>query len=132
MTDLQLSLVLVASIWAAVNTLIAGYGAVNATRDRVLTGFTDEGTPLALEHRRILYRNDWLPMKAGLALVSVGFAGFIVFLPELATAPRRLRAICYVAALLPMGSFFGFFFLGISDRALMLKTLRGAASGTEV
>lgn len=30
MTVLQLSLVLVASIWAAMNTLIAGYGAVNA------------------------------------------------------------------------------------------------------
>jgi hypothetical protein len=34
MNDLQLGLILVASIWAAMNTLIAGYNAVNATRDR--------------------------------------------------------------------------------------------------
>jgi hypothetical protein len=127
MTDLQLSLVLVASIWAAVNTLIGGYQAVNTTRDRVLTGVTDEGVPLALAHRRILYRNDWLPLKAGLALVSLGFAGFILFLPELATDPRRLRVICYVASLLPLGSFVGFFILGLSDRGLMLRTLREAA-----
>lgn len=131
MTELQLSLVLVASIWAAVNTLIAGYGAVNATRDRVVTGVTNEGVSLSLAHRRILYRNDWLPLKAGLAMVSLGFAGFIIFLPELATDPRRLGPICYLAALLPFGSFLGFFLLGISDRALMLRTLREAANGEE-
>ena len=123
MTDLQLSLVLVASIWAAVNTLIAGYSAVNGTRDRVLTGVTDEGVPLSLAHRRILYRNDWLPLKAGLSIVSLGFAAFIVFLPTLASDPDSLRWICYVAALLPFGSFLGFFFLGLSDRHLMIETL---------
>lgn len=129
MTDLQLSLVLVASIWAAVNSLIAGYNAVNATRDRVLTGVTDEGVPLSLAHRRILYRNDWLPLKAGLSLVSLGFAAFIVILPTLATNPETLRWICYVAALLPFGSFLGFFVLGLSDRRVMLDALRVADGG---
>jgi len=127
MTDLQLSLVLVASIWAAVNTLIAGYTAVNATRDRVLTGRTDEGVPLSPAHRRTLYRNDWLPLKAGLSLVSLGFAAFLVFLPELATDPRLLRVICYIAALLPFGSFLGFFVLGMADRKLMLEVLATAS-----
>ena len=50
MKDLQLNLVLVGSVWAAVNTLMAGFNAVNATRDRVVTGFSDEGIPLTLEH----------------------------------------------------------------------------------
>lgn len=127
MTDLQLSLVLVASIWAAVNTLIAGYTAVNGTRDRVLTGRTDEGVPLSLAHRRTLYRNDWLPLKAGLAAVSLGFAAFVYFLPELATDPRGLRLICRVASLLPFGSFLGFFVLGFSDRRLMLEVLDEAS-----
>ena len=130
MTSLQLSLVLVASIWAAMNTLIAGYNAVNGTRDRVVTGATDEGVALTVPHRRIMYRNDWLPLKVGLATVSLAFAAFIVFLPELADDPERLRPVCYVASLLPLGSFLGFFLLGFSDRRLMLATLAAAESGS--
>ena len=127
MNSLQLSLVLVASIWAAMNTLIAGYNAVNGTRDRILTGCSDEGVPLSLAHRRILYQNDWLPLKAGLAFVSLAFGGFLIFLPELADDARLLRPLCYVASLLPFGSFLGFFLLGWRDRRLMLEVL-GAAS----
>ena len=131
MTVLQLSLVLVASIWASVNTLIAGYTAVNGTRDRVVTGYTDEGVRLTFVHRRIMYRNDWLPMKVGLAAVSLAFAGFIVLLPELAVEPERLRPVCYVASLLPFGTFLGFATLGLSDRRLMLTTLAAADPGSE-
>lgn len=123
MSSLQLSLVLVASIWAAMSTLIAGYTAVNGTRDRILTGYTDEGIGLTLEHRKIMYKNDWLPMKAGLAFVSLAFGGFLVFLPELAGDTSLLRPFCYVASLLPFGSFIGFFFLGLRDRRVMIKVL---------
>ncbi len=126
MNSLQLSLVLVASIWAAMNTLIAGYNAVNATRDRILTGRTDEGVPLTYEHRRIMYQNDWLPLKAGLAFVSLAFGAFLVFLPELATDSGVLRPLCYAASLLPFGSFFGFFFLGLRDRRLITEVLHAA------
>ena len=125
MTSLQLALVLVASIWAAMSTLIAGYTAVNATRDRILTGYTDEGIALTEKHRRIMYQNDWLPMKAGLALVSLFFGLFLVFLPKLADDPATLTWFCYVAALLPLGSFLGFFVLGIRDRNLISEVLSG-------
>ena len=131
MTTLQLALVLVASIWAAVNTVIAGYGAVNGTRDRILTGRTDEGTPLTLEHRQLMYRNDWIPLKLGLGLVSLAFAGFLVLLPELTVEPTLLRAICYVAALLPFFSFLGFVGLGLADRRVIVRTLRGARAAVE-
>ena len=123
MNSLQLGLVLVASIWAAMNTLIAGYNAVNGTRDRILTGCTDEGIRLTLSHRKIMYQNDWLPMKAGLAFVSLAFGGFLIFLPELAEDTDLLRPFCYVASLLPFGSFVGFFFLGLRDRQLIVKVL---------
>ncbi len=132
MTTLQLALVLVASIWAAVNTLIAGYNAVNGTRDRILTGHTDEGIPLTLAYRRILYRNDWLPMKAGLSAVSLAFAGFVVALSGLVEDPGALRIICYIAALLPFLSFVGFFALGLVDRAFIVRTLREAAESVEL
>lgn len=127
MTTLQLALVLVASIWAAVNTLIGGYNSVNATRDRILTGQREDRIPLSLEHRRLMYRNDWLPLKVGLSAVSLAFAAFIVLLPELAEEPETLRWLCYVGAALPLGSFFGFFGLGLSDRALIVATLKRAA-----
>ena len=123
MSSLQLGLVLVASIWAAMNTLIAGYNAVNGTRDRILTGHTDEGVKLTLQHRKIMYENDWLPMKAGLAFVSLAFGGFLIFLPELADNTKLLRPFCYVASLLPFGSFIGFFFLGLRDRRLIIEVL---------
>ncbi len=126
MNSLQLSLVLVASIWAAMNTLIAGYNAVNKTRDRILTGRTDEGIPLTYEHRRIMYQNDWLPLKAGLAFVSLAFGTFLVFLPELAMDSDILRPLCYAASLLPFGSFLGFFFLGLRDRRLITEVLLAA------
>ena len=129
MNALQLSLVLVASIWAAMNTLIAGYNAVNATRDRILTGHTDEGVVLTYEHRRIMYENDWLPLKAGLAFVSLAFGVFLLFLPELAAESGLLRPFCYAASLLPFGSFFGFFFLGLRDRHLILEVLAAAKAG---
>jgi len=123
MTSLQLALVLVASTWAAMNTLIAGYTAVNATRDRILTGFTDEGIQLTEKHRRIMYQNDWLPMKAGLSFMSLAFGLFLVFLPQLADDPAALTWFCYVASLLPFGSFLGFFVLGIRDRNLIAEVL---------
>ncbi len=128
MNSLQLGLILVASIWAAMNTLIAGYNAVNGTRDRILTGRTDEGIALSLAHRRIMYQNDWFPMKAGLAFVSLAFGGFLIFLPELADETRLLRPFCYVASLLPFGSFLGFFVLGFRDRQLIVETLKSAAA----
>ena len=126
MNSLQLGLVLVASIWAAMNTLIAGYGAVNGTRDRILTGYTDDGIKLTVEHRRIMYENVWLPMKMGIAFVSLAFGGFLIFLPELAIEIGSLRSFCYVASLLPFGSFVGFFFLGLRDRQLIITVLKSA------
>jgi len=124
MTSLQLALVLVASIWAAMSTLIAGYTAVNAVRDRILTGFTDEGVALTKKHRRIMYQNDWLPMKTGLAFVSLAFGLFLIFLPPLADDPATLRWFCYLASLLPFGSFLGFFLLGIRDRNFIVEVLK--------
>jgi len=116
-------LVLVASIWAAVNTVIAGYNAVNGTRDRILTGHTDEGIPMNLEHRELALRNDWLPMQSGIALISLMFALFLMYLPRWAEPVSDLQLICQIAALVPFFSFATFFVLGISDYRVMCRTL---------
>ena len=131
MTDLQIMLVLVASIWAAVNTVIAGYSAVNSTRDRILTGRTDEGIPMTLEHRELALRNDWLPMKSGIALISLMFAGFLIFLPRLAEQASELQLICWIAALVPFYSFSTFSVLGIGDYRVMCRVLAKARDSGE-
>jgi hypothetical protein len=123
MTDLQIMLVLVASIWAAVNTVIAGYNAVNGTRDRILTGYTDEGVPMTLQHRELALRNDWIPMKSGIAMISLMFSLFLVFLPRLAEGVSELQLICRIAAVVPFFSFTTFFILGIGDYRAMRRVL---------
>lgn len=126
MTDLQIMLVLVASIWAAVNTVISGYNAVNGTRDRIMTGCTDEGVPMSLAHRKLALRNDWLPMKSGIALISLMFTLFLVFLPRMAEQVSEFQMICWVAAVVPFFSFATFFILGISDYRAMRRVLSEA------
>lgn len=128
MNDLQIMLVLVASIWAAINTVIAGYNAVNGTRDRILTGHTDEGIPMTLEHRELSLRNDWLPMKFGIAMVSLMFALFLIFLPRMGEQVGELKLICWFAAVVPLFSFATFFVLGIGDYRAMRKVLTEARS----
>lgn len=123
MTDLQIMLVTVASVWAAVNTVIAGYNAVNGTRDRILTGHTDEGIPMSLEHRELALRNDWLPMKSGIALISLLFFLFLVFLPDLAQLNRGIGLLCYLASVVPFFGFMTFSVLGFSDYKAMRRTL---------
>ncbi len=127
MTDLQIMLVLVASIWAAVNTVISGYNAVNGTRDRIMTGCTDEGVPMSLAHRKLVLRNDWLPMKSGIALISLMFTLFLFFLPRMAAQVSDFQVTCRVAAVVPFFSFATFFILGISDYRAMRRVLSEAS-----
>jgi hypothetical protein len=70
-----------------------------------------------------MYKNDWLPMKTGIALVSLAFGVFLILLPRLAENADLLRPYCYIASLLPFGSFLGFFVLGLSDRRLIVDVL---------
>ena len=70
-----------------------------------------------------MYQNDWLPLKTGLAFVSLAFGIFLLFLPQLAADSGLLTPFCYAASLLPFGSFAGFFFLGLRDRRLILDVL---------
>jgi len=76
-----------------------------------------------------MYQNDWLPLKVGIAFVSLAFGGFLFFLPELAEDSNLLRPFCYVASLLPFGSFLGFFFLGLRDRRFLVRVLSSEEDG---
>lgn len=118
-------LVLVASLWASVNAIVAGYEAVNRTRDRIILG-EDGGRKMSLEHRELMFRNDWIPLKLGLAMASLAFALIIAFLPSFLEMPTILTVACYVVAALPFFSFGAFFFLGIADGLFIRRVLRMA------
>lgn len=133
MASEQLALVIVAAIWAALNTIVSAYRVVNARRDIIITGVL-EGEKLSLEHRRLLFRNDWLPLKFGVALASLLFTIVLLLVPQLtATQIASVRVVSYLAALGPLGSFIGFGILGLSDYRFIRRTLeRAEAEGAAV
>lgn len=87
---------------------------------------------MTLEHRELALRNDWLPMKSGIALISLMFALFLIFLPRLAEQVSELKLICWVAALVPFFSFSTFLVLGIGDYRAMCRVLAEARDSGRV
>jgi len=78
---------------------------------------------MTLNHRELSLRNDWLPMKFGIALISLMFALFLMFLPQMAEQASTLQFICWIAAVVPFFSFAAFFVLGIGDYRAMRMVL---------
>lgn len=126
MASEQLALVIVASVWAALNTLVSAYRVVNDKRDVIVTGRFN-GEELSLSHRRLMLRNDWVPLKYGIALASLIFGLVLLAIPQLAESPDLwITRVSYVAALGPLLSLVGFGVLGISDYRFLRKTLAQA------
>jgi len=122
----QLALVMVAAIWAALNTLVSAYKAVNDKRDVSITG-KYEGQVISLQHRRLMLVNDWIPLKLGVAVTSLIFAFALVAIPFLSASPSPwLVALSIAAALAPFASFLAFLILGLRDYRYLRKTLSDA------
>lgn len=131
MASEQVALVIVAGIWAALNTLVSAYQVVNDKRDVIVTGVY-KGERLSLDHRRLMLRNDWIPLKFGVALTSLIFALILFAIPQLAQTPDAwMMRVSYVAALAPFFSFLGFGALGISDYRFIKNALNEAGAGQE-
>jgi hypothetical protein len=127
MANEQLALVIVASIWAAFNTLVAAYRVVNEKRDVLVTG-RQHGDELSVEHRRLMFQNDWIPLKFGVALASLMFSVVLVSIPRLAqTTDVWVTRVSTLAALAPLFSFLGFGILGFRDYQFIRMTLKSAA-----
>lgn len=102
MSALEVALLALGTLWIVAYVLVVSHTAMSHTRDRILTGRTDEGVAMTPEHRQLLYRSDWVPLHWGMALVALTFAGVLVALPELAVDPGQARPLCWVAAVLPL------------------------------
>lgn len=134
-SQIGLLFVLLAAVWASTSAQVAGYRAVHEKRDTIILGAIGS-KPLTLEHRRLLYRNDWLPLKLGLGVVSLSFAVIILISPLLIPPPAEADGdsaiiwlvVCLVAAM-PLFAAFSWFILGFSDARLIRKALSDAAQG---
>jgi hypothetical protein len=93
-----------------------------------------EATRLSMEHRRQLLYYDWLPMRIGLAAVSLILALIIVMLPRLAdpqTMKPSFPIVCWITALVPLGAFINFLVLGVCEYRLIHRSLaNGREEGT--
>jgi hypothetical protein len=124
MSALQVALVVLGTLWVASHLLIASHTAMSQTRDRILTGRTDEGVAMTPEHRRLLYRSDWAPLHWGVALLALPFAGILVALPWLAADPGVVRPLCWAAAVLPLLGSLGTLRTRIEDRRQIRRALK--------
>ncbi len=130
MASEQLALVMIAGIWAALNTLISAMRVVNEKRDVIVTGVFNDAK-LSIEHRFIMFHNDWIPLKFGVALTSLLFAFVLYMVPSLAEDPNSMIVqVAYVAALSPLVSFFLFAGLGWRDYRFIQRTLQEAKAST--
>ena len=119
----QLALVMVAGIWAALNTLVSAYKVINDKRDVIISG-KFEGESINLEHRRLMLVNDWIPLKFGIAIVSLIFAFALFSIPYLTNNPNSwLVTLSIFATLGPFGSFLAFTILGFRDYKFIQRTL---------
>jgi hypothetical protein len=127
----QLALVIVAGIWAALNTLVSAFKVVNDKRDVIISG-EYESVKYNLEHRRLMFVNDWIPLKFGVAMASLIFAFALYTIPYLMDDPHpRLVSLSIFAALGPLVSFLAFTVLGFRDYRFIRCTLREAEGAAQ-
>jgi uncharacterized membrane protein YbhN (UPF0104 family) len=125
MTPAWLLVVLVVLFWAAAHVFLAGHRSLAGTRDRILTGRTDEGVPITLEHRRLLYRTEWRPLGWALASLALSVSTALVVLPEMTVNPGPLRLACRGSALLLLGVFVARGPARAEERRMLERTMAG-------
>lgn len=128
----QLALVMVAGIWAALNTLVSAYKVINDKRDIIITGKYD-GEAISLEHRHLMLINDWVPLKLGIAIASLIFAFALFSIPYLTVDPNPwLVSLSIFATLGPLGSFLAFSILGFRDYRFIQRTLEEVSKANSI
>jgi hypothetical protein len=124
MDNLGSALPLVVALWASVSALVAGYRAVNEKRDVIILGYirldpiSGDPLPISMKHRKMMFQNDWIPLKFGLGLVSASFSLVVLALPGLVTQPidlSTLQQACKLVAIFPGFSALGWWALGYRD-----------------
>ena len=126
---------LLAAFWTGTNAVFTGAKQTNEVRDRIVLGKIGNDD-LPQDHARRMLWFDWLPMKMGLAAVSLMLGLIIMRLPDLtgtAVTPRSFVFICDVASIIPFAGFATFLISGAVEFQLMREKIRqrgGEGRGT--
>jgi len=117
---------LLAAFWTGTNAVFAGAKQTNEVRDRIVLGKIGNDVLPEAHAWRMLWA-DWLPMKLGLAFVSLMLGIIILALPSLAggsSTPRSFSIICDVASVVPFAGFLTFIGSGAVEIRFMMKMIR--------
>lgn len=103
--------------------MVSAYKVINDKRDVIISGKFD-GEDISFEHRRLMFVNDWIPLKFGIAIASLIFAFALFSIPYLTSDPNPwLVTLSILATLGPFGSFLAFSILGFRDYRFVQKVL---------
>lgn len=125
MTGEQFILVLLAAFWAGSNVVLAGFNAMNATRNTILLGDLS-GKKLSWTHRKRLLYYDWLSMRLGLAGISIVLTVIIMGLPSIADPQiitDNFLLLVYITAFVPFCGFLFFLVFGFLEYRYISKEL---------
>lgn len=126
----DLSLPLLAALWALCTIVFNGTKELNFIRDRIM--FADaEGFRATLPNRKLLAWNDWLPLLMLMIFACIAFGAVSGFSPMLLAAADRLPyawALAIFVALCACGMAITLIVTGIGEWRLMCKCLRAKNS----
>jgi hypothetical protein len=80
MTNVKIILAIGVGVWTATNVVFSTIKIANERRDAVVTGYLDK-QQLTRRHKQIIMYSDWLPMFAGVAVLTMGGAAVLATLP---------------------------------------------------
>jgi len=116
--------VIVLAVWGSATSTLKLAEAANKVRNQILIGMID-GQEITLSHRRLLLRNDWLPIKSAGVITNL-FLSLALLGASLAS--QEGDVFSYSLAISALAPLIGavFFSLGVSDYHAMKMILATA------
>ena len=126
---LGLPIVLLVSLWGAVNTTLSLFRTLNERRDQVFDMIEECGKcPDKLLGPVEIYVTNMLPLSIGVCLFQSLICFVIISIPKYMNVEddsdrHRMKLACYLIATLPGFSLLGFLGGGIFDAVLLSKSI---------
>jgi hypothetical protein len=125
MNNLQLGTSIFIFIWTSLTTTFSAYNQINSERNIIIMGKIGNDK-ISLDHRKILYYNDWVPLMKGLIVRSFIFCVLIFFMPFMAQKEDRkiVWLITLVTFLIPLMTLIGSVVDYYQESEMILRYLR--------
>ncbi|KQX20957.1 hypothetical protein ASD01_29510 [Ensifer sp. Root423] len=120
--DAQPLFALVAALWVATNVTVSASQAINERRDAVLLGRSGDQA-LSIRHRRLIMKNDWLPMTVATGIACIVFGVLLAIAPTTLNLSPNMSWLCYVLCLVPGIGAISLLYGGAHEYRLMKEVL---------